>query len=555
MDFNEALQHTEVMYNVRIPEDVRDDIRRQLPYYLWIVDNWEQYDDSGWPDLAAPVRKLRRLHCEACDGDRVEERIGRGWRTTWFQGQEYECPMCRAKVTAKHVSRGFKNLEDRVDVIWYQKSALDPDVIVGYAAHCTRFYSLADPTEPWTMETNISIRGAAAFEWGAGGVRIQSRPIWEHVNGYIWRISEIEWRRVKSMKGFSFGQTGCGMMYQAPPRVLLDDTLAEAIRGTPFERAWHASYTRDTDGVEALDFIARYPCCEYMLKTGLVYIVRRKLAGNLTAGLINWRGASMAKVLRLSKARLGEIRGTKTPITAGLLAVIQWADKNGVRVTVQNAAEVGRLIERRGGKMKDELAAALGLFQPSRRGKALKYIARQLRRPGGANLHFSDFADYWEAALALGGNLDSDAEAFPLELMPAHDRAIARKRVASKTGADAMIRKNAKKLEKKYGFQFGGLILRPAASAEEVIREGEALHHCVGGYVDNYAEGRTVICVLRRAIQPDEPWRTVEISAKDGHVVQDRGWHNDAGDYDLRDDQYKAMLAMFWQAWKERKTA
>lgn len=551
MDFNEALQHAGIMpgemeeeKGVRIPEGVRKAIRDKLPRYLWIIDNYERYEDTGWPDFETE-KKLRRLHCEACEGDYVEERRGKRWVWTLGQNEEHACPMCGGRVTVKHVSRGFKNLDDRVDVVWYGKSAIDPEVIVAWAGHCTRYFWQADAEEPWTLDVSVSIRGAAAFRWGEGGVRVQSTPIWEYTGGR-YEIAEIMWKRVKSMHALTFGVTGYGMMYNAPPQYLLEDTLAEAVRGTPFERAWHEAYAI-RDGIAALDLIGRYPCCEYMTKLGMEVFVRERIHGRLESNLINWNGRSMAKVLRLTKARLGEIKGANVPMTPALLAIVQACDKLGVPCTAKVAASVAKLCA--GTTVKARLTRVLELFQPSRRKKAMKYLAKW----GGriARLRLSDFEDYWAAVSNLGGNLDADDVAFPADFPAAHDRMVDRKNVAISPMIDAAIRKNVKKLTEKYGFEFGGLILRPAASTEEVLREGETLHHCVGTYVRSYAEGKTVICVLRRAVEPDKPWRTVEIN-KLGGLVQDRGFHNDWGEWNMIDEKYRAMLDLFWQAWKER---
>lgn len=159
----------------------------------------------------------------------------------------------------------------------------------------------------------------------------------------------------------------------------------------------------------------------------------------------------------------------------------------------------------------------------------------------------------------LGEDLGRDANAFPSDLRAAEARATERLRrqreeldTASRAKKDEMIAKRLDQLTKRYGFSFGGLTLRPAKDSAEVIREGKALHHCVGGYVDSYAAGATAICVLRRDVDPNAPWRTVEI--KNGRVIQDRGYHNDVKNFGIpMTDAYRAALALFWEAWRERR--
>lgn len=555
MDFNEALQHAGILPSeineqkgVRIPEHVREAIRGYMPRYLWIVDNYEQYDDTGW-ELNETARKLRRLHCEACGNDEIEQRRGKRWKIRLGQNEEHKCPMCGASVTVKHVSRGFKSIEDRVDVVWYDKSAIDPEVIVGYAAHCARYFSEVDPREPWELDASVSIREAAAIRWGEGGVRIKTKPIWQETGNGRYEIVEFMYKRVKSMEAFSFGDT-CFSYQTAPDRFLLDETLTKAVRDTPFERAWNECYLT-VDGLYTMDFIARHPCVEYMTKLRMETLVRKGIARRLEKNLINWNGKSMEKVLKLSRERLGEIKGAKLTLTPELLAVTQVCEKMGVRIAARTAADVARTCAG-SVSVKADLTRMLELFQPSRRKKAVKYLARWGAFP--SYLRLSDFEDYWSTETELGGNLDRDDEAFPSNFQAAHDRAVARRKAAANALLDAAIRNRAKKLSKRYGFEFGGLILRPAESAKEVIHEGEALHHCVARYVEKYAEGKTVICVLRRAVEPEKPWRTVEISTK-GDVLQDRGLHNDWGKWNMIDEKYRAMLDLFWQAWKERGKA
>ena len=147
--------------------------------------------------------------------------------------------------------------------------------------------------------------------------------------------------------------------------------------------------------------------------------------------------------------------------------------------------------------------------------------------------------------------MEDDSAVFPRDFHEAHERYSMRIRAIGNAEKDKQIAARYDELDNQFGFEFGGLILRPARDCEEVIREGQVLHHCVGGYVDRYAEGRTIICVLRRSVEPDTPWRTVEI-APTGYVVQDRGYRNDQHSGIIKSERYQLMLNLFWEAWRER---
>lgn len=69
-----------------------------------------------------------------------------------------------------------------------------------------------------------------------------------------------------------------------------------------------------------------------------------------------------------------------------------------------------------------------------------------------------------------------------------------------------------------------GLILVVPQSGDEIRKEGEALHHCVGGYVERVAKGETNIFFVRKADHPEQSYFTMEW--KNNKVVQCRGKRN-----------------------------
>lgn len=62
-------------------------------------------------------------------------------------------------------------------------------------------------------------------------------------------------------------------------------------------------------------------------------------------------------------------------------------------------------------------------------------------------------------------------------------------------------------------FKADGYCILVASSKDELIDEGFALHHCVGrmDYDRRQADGKSVICFLRRESSPDVPYVTVEV--------------------------------------------
>lgn len=69
-----------------------------------------------------------------------------------------------------------------------------------------------------------------------------------------------------------------------------------------------------------------------------------------------------------------------------------------------------------------------------------------------------------------------------------------------------------------------GLILVVPQSGDEIRKEGEALHHCVGGYVDRVARGETNIFFIRKADHPEKSYFTMEW--RNNKIIQCRGFKN-----------------------------
>lgn len=541
MTIDEALRHAGDLrqFSPEVVQGVAD----FMPGYLWVMDNW--MGDTGLEEYDVPDKPCRLIRCGRCGWTDVEEKRGGRYPGSYPHNATAHCPRCCAEVTVKHPSKGIKRLENRLDAVFYRKSAVDPAVVVALAAHCTRFFCQADVNEPWELEPDIDVRGIAVFDVAhRDDIRIQSRPLWQQNETGTYYMAGTVWKRVKSMKALQFGDEVM-FMYQRTDRTALCDTFETAIHGTPVERAWSDRYWNGTDGIMALDMITRRPCVEYMTKLGIEGFVVRHMDGTLPPRLVNWSGKSMSKVLRLSRDRLGQLKGKGIHLSVDLCAVLQYVDRRGIRCGIETAEGVAVACRNEAAHIARALDEALEFFPPERRRLALKYIGKH------RDLTLSDIVDLWRMIVAAGGAL-TDADAFPKDFRQANNRMLERATAAANTENDKKIAARAVKLASQYGFEFGGLILRPAMSAAEVVREGQLLHHCVGSYVEKYASGATAIFVLRRAVQPDEPWRTVEISPKSGKVIQDRGLHNDWMNYEI-DDTYRAMLAMFWEAWGERK--
>lgn len=132
--------------------------------------------------------------------------------------------------------------------------------------------------------------------------------------------------------------------------------------------------------------------------------------------------------------------------------------------------------------------------------------------------------DYWDAIYRVYESVP-DELIWPKNLNTAHDDAITRVKEKESEELNAKIKSRLSDLNQFcYRNEALGLMIRPAASHSELIAEGKALHHCVGGYAKSHADGSTSIFFIRKISSEDIPFYTLEY--KNGKVQQNRGDRN-----------------------------
>lgn len=160
--------------------------------------------------------------------------------------------------------------------------------------------------------------------------------------------------------------------------------------------------------------------------------------------------------------------------------------------------------------------------------RVLPYLRRQAAREDGlaeaqAGLFF-DLRDMLEDRATE----PTEYELWPKNLRAAHDRLAEerKRRRATNYAADFA------RLAEKYAplaWSDGELCIRVAATPQELIDEGDTLHHCVGGYHSKHAAETDVIFFVRHARRPERSWYTLDIrmTGKAPAEVQLHGYRNE----------------------------
>lgn len=201
------------------------------------------------------------------------------------------------------------------------------------------------------------------------------------------------------------------------------------------------------------------------------------------------------------------------------------------------------------------------------------------RAPGGfyrtPECAWQTWSDYLYAAGEIGYDIKNPVVLLPKNLNAAHDAATGehrRRLEAARVAAEkkrrleqyeedwnlwfcevlrqAKLKKQcAEELEKRdrrYAYADGNYFIRPAKDGDEVIAEGKALEHCVGGYATRHMEGKLTICFMRRVTEPDKPFLTIEM--RGGKLQQIHGYKNEFDGAPDPRKEYKAFLDP-WILW------
>lgn len=463
--------------------------------------------------------------CSGCGGRLargVERRCDRIW-----------CSSCGKDVEVYDAWRGFSTLwRHSMTYIW-RRSRRDPETILAKAIYAQKDFGRAYRPEAAELVGNVG----ALYQFGPDGAK---KYAW---NAYSGGFSE----NARSVTPEENRHTSLKAVRHAG--------LWEALEGTRIGGIAAELDVRengDMHPVRALTAAARKPYLHHILLQGQTKLARQIAKGHYSVR--NRRGKSMPAMLGLTEGQWYEVRRDGVALDAQLLDALHSLQKAGC-MTV-SIAEAQRAVASR---------SAYGLTQMAAQApELLGGVPAKLRRKAVRRAAFSDrlidWLDYWEQLCELGEDRTDSRILIPRDLHAMHQRMTERinaLRTAERLRMDAQMRRAFEErmggLRRKYSFEACGLILRPFESAEEVIAEGCALHICIGSYARRYLEGGTVLCALRRAEAPEEPWRAVEFSVQSGHLVQDRGAYNDMGEGRGNLDRgVRAWLRRFWEAYDMR---
>ena len=159
--------------------------------------------------------------------------------------------------------------------------------------------------------------------------------------------------------------------------------------------------------------------------------------------------------------------------------------------------------------------------------KLMEYVADK-------NTNISSYSDYLNACNYLGLDMSLPQNRYPHEFKRWHDIRIDEYNTAralkDEQERKELCAKFATVAEKYLGLQRSkeAFIVVIARSPQDLIREGDTLHHCVGrmNYDQRFIREESLIFFVRNASEPDTPFVTVEYSLSKHKVLQCYGEHD-----------------------------
>lgn len=456
------------------------------------------------------------------------------------QHQFTNCPNCGRKVTA-HLEGSDSFKADYVEnIVALQKGTNGKTVFL------RQWHLLRDPTAQWEdipahLEEigRYAIRGNRVAKW-----QMENKENMYYVS---YRYRYADWQRIQSVS----------VVYDNQYYFYLPEDWQEQIAGTSLQycnieeyNAAAFDYGRGQNCVRFLMDWVRYPAIEKLWKAGYTGLVNERIAGLTkdTQYTVRWNQNSIQSAIRFP-ARLLKIYAPSDWTMHDAAKVTElWAQVEAGEIKEADLPELAR-----SAVSLDHIRDALGHASIH---KILQYMGRcmdkerkrrcieaeEARKKG--HYYWRDrpsdspntYRDYLKDCIKLHLNLDDKAVLFPPDLDAAHSRTIAQvKHRANELSREAFQREVQRLSWMEW--EKDGLLIRLPIDGDELTAEGAYLHHCVGGYVDRMANGKTTILLIRKVEAPDTPFYTLEWL--DGRVQQCRTTHN--GDY-ARNPEVKAFV-------------
>lgn len=321
-----------------------------------------------------------------------------------------------------------------------------------------------------------------------------------------------------------------------PDGLLYPENVKEILSGTPLKHSGMEILAERKVKFRAnsmIRYFPYHPYVEYLIKTGLT-----KLAVEVIETYGYWssperfreQAKKITELLNLDGNRLNRLKQVNGGVKA--LEWLWYEAEEGMKISQEALAWLNQKNISRDwcGNLPETVGSV---------NRMVNFLKKQKNAPRQALILWKD---YLAMAAEEGMDTRDDIVRFPKELKLRHDQLV---EIRNARMMEEKIAKNAKHYEElnekirkwdteRYRYREDGYLIRPAACCQELAKESQALHHCVGAstnYMEKMANGESWILFLRREEEPEKPYYTIEINKNDV-ILQWRSEYNRQPDAD-----------------------
>lgn len=258
------------------------------------------------------------------------------------------------------------------------------------------------------------------------------------------------------------------------------------------------------------------PYLEQLLKVGF-YRIAENVLESYSAPKFK-QGRSILETLEVTKTQFNMLRKVGDPSIRDMDIL-----KYGQNLS-QKEFEILRYIE------DNTYARWYEKYIDMRKYTTIYKLDKYLRKTGTKQNDYFDYVGWLEK---LGYDLRNESNLYPKDFMKAHDvkskehqKMLDKKAKAATAQFSRLLSKLRKETseEDAMNLKLQGLFIRLPYKLDELKKEGETLHHCVGNYIDKVMKGETTIFFIRKIEEPDKPYYTLEWKGEE--IMQCRGFKN-----------------------------
>lgn len=488
----------------KLPADIEQQIRDiALPHSRYLFYRRGKAVNSLCDLMCGTKSTVYYGFCTHCQTQHVLDEMPQ-------HNQYYTCPGCGSVCIAKKYGLGTSRLYDDGHYNVLQAA--------GNKLYIRQLYVYLDYRADKLHPTFKYIDNGYRWVLSADGCckLVQKYDYYSKVDGwhYIWHQQK------------SFTTDHRDAPYPEITAALLDSTYLENSHAMDYLRSTHGGLN---DLIRYADAYARHPNIESLVNEKTIPFAKEYVEGSraFMNRIVDWKKRRPHEMLRIQKEEL-PLFSRLFDAAKNRALFYQKARLAGQRLTGAQFETLDALWN-----FSFEERPAKESLKSKRIPKMLNYLHRQFRlseRSGQGN-HFdlnslvTTWRDYLSECDQLGYDLTDDSIYYPPDLVKQHNRTMKLIRIR----ADELSRKKAAaRLEKLrwMAFEKGGLLIRPAGSANELVEEGKSLDHCVATYAERHISGKTAIFFIRKSDSPEKSYFTLELNEKEFSVRQNRGNHN-----------------------------